>query len=124
MNAEESCNIIKILEYHQKSKNTKSYSITHTTNFMMEILHYLRSNVPALIVITNNVFQTCNMLDELDGIITYEICNNWNKFIVNHGSFLLHNCYFNSKRMVILVKYINFIPEFVVDQCQIINQNF
>ena len=115
-------NIINILEYRQRNENIKTYCFTETNNFMIDILYYLRSNAPALIILTRNIFQTCKILDELDGIILYEICENWNKFILNHSSFFLHSCYFNSKRMVILVKNINSVPEYVIERCQVIHR--
>lgn len=115
----------QIVEYREPKDNKRKYAWVlplKTNHLTQQLMNFLQSNEQVCILFTEYVEESVEMLFYMKHLIHYVECDmRWNKFMRNNGSYILHRCFFNEEKLLIIAKEPYLIPQYVQLKSYIIN---
>ena len=121
----DSDNLRQIVEYREPKDRKRKYAWLlplKTTNFTKEIMDFMQSNESVCVIFTDNVDETFDILSYMKHLVYYVHCDKiWNKLMRDIESYILHRCFFNGEKLILVAREPWLIPQYVQVKSLVIN---
>lgn len=118
-------NLRQIVEYREPKDKKRKYAWLlplKTICLTKELIDFIQGNKSVCVLFTDYIEETLDILSYMKHLVYYVHCDErWNKLMKEYESYILHRCFFNEEKLILVAKDSWLIPQYVQLKSVVIN---